>query len=135
MLSLFNALKAEGLYLLFAAKVRRRWKEKRGPEAQRQRPEQQHQPHSSPRLVRSRRLLKRPSPVLFTSPSAVTPTSVFILQLITDTDVSERLSSSLLAFFTQSYVLFVFTEKDAKRNAHLVILIDTGIIPEVSPCL
>lgn len=134
--------KLRDLYLLLAAKVRRRWKEERGPEAQRQRPEQQHQPHSSSCLIRSRRLLKASLPVLFTSPSAVTPPSVFILQLTTDTDVSERLSSSLLAFFTQSYGLFsfFFTQKDAKRNAHLAILIsfvlvliDIGIVLEVSP--
>lgn len=47
-------------YLSFIAKVWRRWKETGWPEAQRKRPEQQHQPCSSSLLFRDRRLLNSP---------------------------------------------------------------------------
>ncbi|KAA8584991.1 hypothetical protein FQN60_003685 [Etheostoma spectabile] len=45
---------------LITSKVWRRWKKKGWPEAQRKRPEQQHQLHSSSLLIRNRRLLNHP---------------------------------------------------------------------------
>lgn len=69
-----------------AAKVRRRWKETGGPEAQRKRPEQQHQLHSGS-LLRNRRILdpsvfKGRSVAAKHCASSLTPFSHLLLRFI-----------------------------------------------------
>lgn len=87
--------------LFIVAKVWRRWKEKGWPEAQRKRPEQQHQLNSSSLLIWNWKLLNCPLVPLSTSLSAITPPSVFIPQPMKDTDVWSRTLLTLitLAFF------------------------------------
>lgn len=87
------------------AKVWRWWKEKGWPEAQRKRPEQQHQPHSSAFLIGDRELLKSPRvPFL-----PVTPPSVFIPHTMKEADVwSKTLSSVLLLLAFFSFIGFLF---------------------------
>lgn len=132
---LLSALKTEGFYVLLAAKVRRRWKEERGTEAQRKRPGQQHQPHSSSQLIRRRGLLKR------LRLSCLPPTLLSLLQASSFHNSTDRcFRNALLLLCLPSSVTVVFlTENDAKRNALLTILtssalvlIDTGPVLGVS---
>ena len=93
------------LFVPFVAKVWRRWKEKGWTEAQRKRPEQQHQLTGSSLLIRVRRLLNCPlAPRIPPSLLSLHQVSSFHITM-KDIDVLEQ--DTLLAFLYQA-LCFLF---------------------------
>lgn len=77
------------------AKVWGWWKETGWPEAQRKRPEQQHQLHSSTFVIGHRELLKSPR-APFQTTFSITPSSVFIPQTAKETCLEQDTLLSLI---------------------------------------